>query len=234
MPSTVAAPLRPRYAVGWRENFDAFVRAAVPDATSILDIGGGRSPAIPVEQRPRPCRYVGLDLSAAELAAAPADAYDEMIVSDVSNFVPTLEARFDLVVSFQVFEHVRSLPDAISNIRRYLRPGGQFIAQLSGKWAFFAIMNRALPHSLAVFALTRLLGRDPRSVFPAPYDHCVHSELQRCFAEWARLEIVCRFGGAGYLRFAPPVRAVYLHYEDWIERHRRLDLATHYTLRAWR
>jgi SAM-dependent methyltransferase len=107
--------------------------------------------------RPDGCTYVGLDLSRAELQVAGAAAYDETVVADVCDYRGALEGTFDLVVSWQVLEHVPDLGLALENARRYLRPGGVLVAQFSGRYSLFGFANRLLPHRLARLALKVLL-----------------------------------------------------------------------------
>src|SRR5918992_14177 len=126
----------------WLRPFQERVRAEVRAGQAILDVGSGRAPTLPLLERPGDIRYVGLDISAGELAAAPAGSYDEAITGDVADFEPALERRFDLALSYQVFEHVRPLPAALENIRRYLKPGGRMVAQLSGTFSVFGVANR--------------------------------------------------------------------------------------------
>ena len=145
-----------------------------------------------------------------------------------------LESSADLVVSWAVLEHVAPLDVAIANIHSYLRPGGLFVAQLSGGRSAFALINRLIPHRLAKVAMKRLLRRDPESVFPAPYDRCTYSELSRAFAGWSHVRIVARYRGAGYFGFLPPLQRLYLRLEDLLVRGRHRDLATHYLLVARR
>ena len=100
---------------------------------SVLDLGSGKMPALNPDCRPAGLNYVGLDITAGELARAPSGSYDETVVSDVLEFRPELEGRFDLALSLFLFEHVEPLNAAIENVRRYLRPGGRLIAQLAGR-----------------------------------------------------------------------------------------------------
>src|SRR5262245_31215661 len=91
-----------RYSQSWREPFDTRLSLSLIPGVCILDVGSGRRPTIPPEQRPVGCRYVGLDLSRTELAKAPAGSYDEMWESDVAQKVTELEGGFNLIVSWQV------------------------------------------------------------------------------------------------------------------------------------
>ena len=97
-----------------------------------------------VPDGPRPSRpgsvrsaAVGLDIS--KLARAPVGSYDSVVVADLVDPLPQLMESFDLIVSFQVLEHVRPLDRAVENMRRYLRANGRLVAQLSGTFSLFGI-----------------------------------------------------------------------------------------------
>jgi SAM-dependent methyltransferase len=219
-----------RYLNEWREPFDAAAAASLVPGCRVLDIGSGRSPAIPLNRRPTGCRYVGLDLSRAELQMAGAAAYDEIVVADVCDHQAALEGTFDLVVSWQVLEHVSDLGLALENARSYLCPGGVLVAQFSGRYSLVAFANRLLPHRVARLALKVLLSRDPDTVFPAYYEACHYDAIVSMTRPWSRVRVISRFRGGGYLGFIPPLMSVYLKFEDSMIRGRHRNLATHYLL----
>ena len=161
-------------------------------------------------------------------------AYDETWVADITQHVPDLDGRFDLILSWQVLEHVRPLSGAFENLHRYLRPGGVFVGQFSGQLSYFAIVNRMIPHRLTAILVDRFTEREAGSVFPAYFDQCRDSRLRRMLKTWSRAEIVPRYTGAAYLRFLPPAQWLYLKYEEWAMRSGRRDLATHYLVEAQR
>lgn len=235
-PSTSRAARRrlpERYASDWRSPFDERARVHMSPGCTILDLGGGATAAIPIADRPDACRYVGLDISAEELARAPEGTYDETHVADAGTPLPALEGRFDLIVSWQVFEHVRSLDAALRNCHAYLRPGGALVALFTGAFAFFAIAGRIVPHRVAKGSMRWLLGRDPGTVFAAYYDSTWYSALERRLSVgWNDIEIVPLYRGAEYLRFAPPLQRMYVSYENWARASERRNLATHYLLHA--
>lgn len=216
----------------WLRPFQARVDAELRPGQEILDVGSGRTPTVPPAGRPDGARYVGLDISAGELAAAPEGSYDEQIVGDVSEPNPSLAGRFDLVLSYQVFEHVKPLPAALDHVRSYLKPDGVMVAQLSGAFSMFGLLNRVVPEALAKKAMNRLLKRDPESVFPAHYDHCWHSALVRALRPWRSAEIVPLHTGAGYLAFARPLQALYLGYEELAVARDKRNLASYYIIVA--
>ena len=224
----------PRYAQSWYGPFDAAVKPLLKDGVRILDVGAGRIPTIAPEQRPTGCRYVGLDASGQELRSAPPGAYDDFIVSDVTTKVPALCAQFDLVLSWQVLEHVKPLRQALENLRAYLCPSGCLAAVLSGKFSMFALANLALPASLAARLVARVMRRDPASVFPAHYDGCYYSRLREMLRPWSSAEITPRYSGASYLHFSRRIQSVYLRYENWAAGNDHPNLATHYFILATR
>jgi SAM-dependent methyltransferase len=221
-----------RYRDDWLVPFHDAIREHARPGSVVLDIGSGRQPSVPPDLRAESGEYVGLDLSEAELRRAGADAYDRLVVTNLTNRVPELVGTVDLAVSWQVLEHVAPMSVALDNIHAYLRPGGVLVAGFSGAWSAFAVPNRLVPHGVARFVLRRLLGRDPETVFPAPYDSCTHSGMTAVLAGWSDVVIVPRWRGAVYFGFLPPLQWLYLKVEDMLERGRHLDLATHYLVIA--
>ena len=214
--------------------FDRRVEGALRPGAAILDVGSGRRPCVPLDRRPPDCVYMGLDISGDELSAAPPGSYDSAVVGDVSARADDLSGRFDLVLSFQVLEHVRPLEAAFENLRQYLKPGGRLIAQFSGGLSAFGLLGRAVPHRMSRPLLQHLLGRDREKVFPAHYDHCWSSAVRRMLGSWTSAEVIPLHRGAAYFHFAKPLRAGYLLYEEWV-RHRNLEnLASYYIVDAVR
>ena len=233
--TTWAGEMPERYSAPYDTTFFERVRAALAPGLELLDVGAGRHPTIAPADRPPACRYVGLDLSAAELAQAGPGTYDETVVADMTEWVPEFEERFDLAVSFQVMEHVKPLGVAIENLRRYLRPGGRLIAQMSGTFSAFGLINQALPGKLGMLALTHLVGKHPDEVFPAHYDKCWHAALDTILTPWSQREIVDLHTGAlPYFGFSKSVRSLYVGYEEWAFRGDHRNLASYYVIDAVR
>ena len=221
-----------RYLDSYHQRLKEMALAGISPGGAVLDIGSGRDPLLTRSERPGGATYVGLDISVDELEAAPGGSYDETVVVDLSHHVPDLDGRFDVVVSWQVLEHVERLPDAIANVHRYVRPGGRFLAVLSGRYAAFSVANRVLPDRLSSRVASRVLGLPAHDIFPAHYDRCHDSALRPMFAEWADVSITPVFRGAVYFRPFPPLLRMYLVYESWAERSGRRNLATHYLISA--
>ena len=216
----------------WLMPFRERVEASLRPGQAILDVGSGRAPTVVPARRLDAVHYAGLDIASTELAAAPEGSYDEQVVGDATTFIPDLAGRFDLALSYQVFEHVRPMPAALANVRAYLKPGGLMVAQLSGAFSLFGLLNRVVPEQLSTRAMARLLDRDPDSVFPTHYDRCWHSALARALEPWSSAEIVPLYTGAGYLAFARPLQALYLGLEEQVCRRDWRNLASYYILVA--
>lgn len=228
-------PLPARYDEVWDAPFRTAIEAALQPGIAILDLGSGRNPTIASDERPDGTTYVGLDLSAVELVAAPAGAYDEHAIADIATLQDQLVGRFDLIVSWQVLEHVRDLGAAMVCVRAYLKPGGTFVAMLSGSRSAFALINRVLPFHVAEPIVARVMGRSSSNpVFPAYYDRCYAAALDELLASWSRVRISSFFRGAGYFRFSRLLSRAYLAVEDRAARGGRDNLATHYLVVAMR
>jgi SAM-dependent methyltransferase len=211
------------------EQVDRHLRPGV----RILDIGSGRAPTIPPHDRPAGCRYVGTDIDPEELAAAPAGSYDLEIAADATRPLP-IDERFDLILSWQVLEHVDSMADTLNAFRAALDEGGTLVAQLSGSRAAFALLARALPHRLRVLAMTRLLGHVEEEKFPTRYDACTDKQLRALLSGWSKVEIIPFYRGGSYFLFSDPVLKAYLAYENRVAARDLRGLATHYLIVATR
>jgi SAM-dependent methyltransferase len=227
-----AAPLPPRYQQEWGAEFWTFVDGALHDGATVLDIGAGRRPTISPERRPAGSHYVGLDIAARELEAAPPGCYDETVVADAQTLVPDLVDRFDLIVAWQVLEHIQDLDRAADVFHRYATARGSFVACLSGRNAVFALANRLLPASLSRHLVARLMRRPVETVFPAYYDRCDENGLHGAFSGWQEVRVIPLWRGADYFARFPHLRPLYVRYEDWAIERGSTNLATHYVVAA--
>ena len=200
---------------------------------TVLDVGSGREPILAAARRP-PMTYVGLDISRQELDMAPAGAYDSTEVASITDRLPWLSQRFDIILSYQSLEHVAPMSNAIKNIGDYLKPGGVFIALFSGRYSPVGVINRSIPHSLAKPLNRVLVGRAPDSMFEAHYDCCYASAMRVMLGDWERVHIEPRWEAANYFTFLKPVLKSYLAVENRLAKGAWEDLATHYFLSAQR
>lgn len=220
------------YPASFRAPFDAALRAVLAPGQRVLDVGSGRLPTVLAEDRPPGCWYVGSDIVAGELAMAPADSYDETVVTDITRIDPSLAAGFDLVLSFQALEHVRPLAPAMENMRRYLRPGGRLVAQLSGAFSAYGLVARVTPRGLAEWAQQRLYSRPPDTVFKPHYDRCWFTALERLLQPWGQATVTPLWMAESYFNFSPVLRSAYMAYEEWARRGEHRNIAPYYLIEA--
>lgn len=234
-PAPIPATWMPaRYREPWKGFLLARATAELRPGVRVLDVGSGARPTIPREQRPEGCVYVGLDVSARELERAEVGAYDEVIVADICSVLGSKVSRFDLVLSWQVLEHVASMRGALAAQHAALVPGGRMLAMLSGAWSVQALAARVIPYRLSTDLQARLLDSVAADKFPTRYDGCTDRALRRILAQggWAAWEIVPYYRSGNYLSFLPPLQRLYVAYESWAARRPRVNLATHYIIEA--
>src|SRR5581483_7019957 len=152
-------------------------------------------------------------------------------VHDVAEPLPEVRG-VDVVISWQVLEHVGSLPRTLANLGAMLRPGGTLLAQTSGSFAAFALVAKVMPHRLRVKVLARYLGHLEEDKFPTHYDHCTARALRKLLSGWESGEVVPFYRGATYFSMSKSLQRLYLGYEDFIAARDWDNLATHYQLIA--
>jgi SAM-dependent methyltransferase len=133
----------------------------------ILEIGSGTGGLLN-RLRARGCRIQGIDVNARLIEEGRA-WFGELPVQHVSGTaLPFADRSFDIVMSFDVFEHIPDSDAHLREVRRVLRPGGSYLLQTPNKW------------TNVVFETIRW-----RSFTKFRADHCsLHSlsELRRRFA----------------------------------------------------
>jgi SAM-dependent methyltransferase len=198
-----------------RDGNKTFIRDLLPTAfargTTVYDLGGGSRPALDVaEKRRLGITVVGLDISADELAAAPAGAYDYTIAADLCTFVGPGDA--DAVVCMATLEHVPDMAGAMRALASTVKPGGRVLMFAPCRNAVFARINLMLPESLKQRLLFSLFphkagGHDG---FKAYYDRCTPREIE-ALAAANGLDVVERrlFWASSYAHVFTPAYVVW-------------------------
>jgi SAM-dependent methyltransferase len=121
----------------------------------ILDLGCGDG-ALTAELAARGCVVVGVDGSAAQVAAARARGLDAR-VADAERLA--FDAEFDAVFSNAALHWMKDADAVIAGVRRALHPGGRFVAEMGGDGCVARIVG-------ALAAALRRRGIDPAAVHP--------------------------------------------------------------------
>jgi SAM-dependent methyltransferase len=131
----------------------------------VLDAGCGEASCLPL-----PCgvHVVGIDRSAAALARN--EHLDEAILGDLEiDRLP--EATFDVVICWNVLEHLRRPERALENLSEALRTGGLLVLGLPNLLAPKALATKLTPYRFHRWIYRRVLGnrnagRDGHPPFP--------------------------------------------------------------------
>jgi len=118
-----------RYSVGAELEDEVDVLLALSGNEALLDVGTGPGHFPGRLQRGgHRGRVVGVDLSAGMVAAAQADYPQVEFVQAAADALPFGAAAFDVLTARHMLYHVPSVPAALAEFRRVLRPGGRFLA----------------------------------------------------------------------------------------------------------
>jgi SAM-dependent methyltransferase len=105
----------------------------VTKRTRMLEIGTGRGGMLHL-LRARGYDVQGVEISAERVAEAQGRFGDLPIQLTSGTALPFPDGSFDVVLSFDVFEHIRESDAHLAEVRRVLRPGGWYLLQTPNKW----------------------------------------------------------------------------------------------------
>ncbi len=106
---------------------------ALANDPEILEIGAGTGTMLNF-LRSQGHRVHGVDVNA-ELVAEARHWYGDLPLQLTRNVeLPFPDSSFDLVLSFDVFEHIHASDAHLEEVRRVLRPNGSYLIQTPNKW----------------------------------------------------------------------------------------------------
>jgi SAM-dependent methyltransferase len=124
------------------------VAALAPPDPVVLDAGCGGWTPVPAG------RLVGIDISPASLRRHP--GLDEAIVGDIQSH-PLPPGAFDVVVCWNVLEHLPRPGDALANLARAVKPGGALVVGVPNVYSPKGLLAKLTPHAFHVWVYRRLL-----------------------------------------------------------------------------
>lgn len=141
---------------------------ALRPGARVLEIGSGTGTLLR-RLRERGFDACGVEISASRLAEARRWHGDLPIQQVAGTTLPFPDRHFDIVMSFDVLEHIPDTDAHLREVRRVLRPGGAYLVQTPNKW------------TNVVFETIRW-----RSFTRFRQDHCSLHSLRELRARFAR------------------------------------------------
>ena len=139
---------------------------------NVLDVGCGFQ--LPLDF-PLNVQLAGIDASPEALAKN--ENVDERIVGDIQTYPLPVEG-FDVVVCWNVLEHVPHPQAALANIARTLRPGGLLVVSVPNVWSLKGLVTKVTPHRFHVWVYRRMLGwQDAGQPEVGPYPTYLRRDL---------------------------------------------------------
>lgn len=195
-----------------RPRLAALLRRELPgERVAVLEAGCGTFEHLDL---PAHWRLTGLDISPEALALN--ERVDEKLVGDVQSLA--LPPRHDLVICWDVLEHLPDPAAAVRNLAGALRPGGLLLLAIPLRSGFKGFMTRLLPYPLHVAYYRHVMrwpqaGEPGHRPFPTPMravlePDALHALLARAGTEplWAERyasehyrDILYRYGAVSWL-----------------------------------
>ncbi|MFT4538010.1 MAG: SAM-dependent methyltransferase [Planctomycetota bacterium] len=149
---------------------DDILRSTILDAMEpdfhCCDYGAGRGYVQQLDFRGNAKFIAGVDPDT-EIEKNP--FLDEFRVLDLdTGLIDYPDSSFDLVYSDNVLEHVDEPDKTFAEVRRVLKPGGQFIAKTTNAFHYMPLIARFTPQWFHTF-YNKLRGRPKGDTFPTRY-----------------------------------------------------------------
>lgn len=197
-----------------------------PQIHLVADMGAGNyTPWAHRRPQDRHLQLIGVDVS--EEAMERNVVVDKKVVANITGKLPFEGGEVDLITSRSVLEHLEDVEAFVAEANRVIRDGGHTIHLFTGKFAWFALVNRLLNNRVAKRVLY-LLHPDSRDKggFPTHYDHCYHSAIRSVFQRNGFEIIDIRLAyGTNYAYFFVPLFLLVSLYEMALQASRLKNLA---------
>jgi SAM-dependent methyltransferase len=151
-----------------REYFDDLARAN--EVVKVLDAGCGSSSYLRFDAR---CHVTGIDISRDQLAKN--QRLDEAIEGDLQTF-DLGSNRFDVIVCWDVLEHLRTPGEALRRLLRAVAEDGLLIVASPNPASWKGAIARVTPHSFHEWLYRRFFDWSSESDREGPFPTFMHAE----------------------------------------------------------
>ncbi len=178
--------------------------------SAVLDLGAGAGIVEQMNFRGLAASVCGVDL---DPRVVDNPMLDEGRVANAGG-IPYEAARFDVVFSDNVLEHLDKPLVVFREVARVLKPGGAFLFKTPNKWHYMPTIARLTPHCFHQY-VNRLRGRAEVDTFPTRYRaNCLDDVTRLARAAGLVVDRIDRVEGRPeYLRMTWPTYLVGLAYE---------------------
>lgn len=114
-------------------NVDFLSRTHLAPPLNVLEIGCGKG-AMLSQLRLQGYTVTGIDVDAEALADSRARQPDIPVELASGDAIPFPDSSFDVVLSFDVFEHIKDSNRHLAEVRRVLKTGSYYMFQTPNKW----------------------------------------------------------------------------------------------------
>lgn len=199
---------------GNRDFVDNFALRHINNGSTVVDVGGGKSPFLTLEKKSElQVTVIGIDISEEELNQAPSGAYDSIICADIGKVKGGGDA--DIVICQAVLEHVMDTGAAIKAIASCLKSGGTALIFVPSRNALYAKLNLLLPEEFKKRLLYWVYPNSRRNQgFTSYYDRCTPKQF-KAMAKTAGLEVIDAryYFVSSYFSFLFPI---YVAWRSWM------------------
>jgi SAM-dependent methyltransferase len=149
--------------------------------TRVLEAGCGSATYVPIPDR---ARLTGIDISAKQLAR---NAFlDASILGDIQTY-PLPGHSYDIVICWDVLEHLPRPRQAMENLLRSVRPEGLLVLAVPNLLSAKGLLTKVTPHCFHVWVRRVLFGerdagRDEFGPFPTFLRRSITPRALRSFA----------------------------------------------------
>lgn len=154
----------------WNEHWSRYLFASrLARQKRVLDIACGTGYGT-AELAHSAAQVIGVDVAseAVSYAAAQYARFNTRFVQASGTALPFPDASFDLVTAFEVIEHLTDWPKLLEEVRRLLRPSGQFIVSTPNKLYYAETREKAGPNPFHTHEFTfEEFNQALQDVFPS-------------------------------------------------------------------
>jgi len=176
----------------------------------ILEVGGVDRPFL---GKSKEYYYCGMDI---DDKPSCYDCYDEFFVQSVEE---KIAARFDLIISSHLMEHVPNNTRSVKSMYKALNEGGLMVHYIPSKYHFYSLCLRIVGPKLQKILIKHLRPEASDTGYPAFFDNCSPNQMKKLFYSqgFKNVEVIPYYKATDYFAFFLPAYLVVAVFENLFE-----------------